>query len=74
MKYIVIADYVVSKNDGYKHYVTAKELIRLYGVSEEYCLMFNSYDSYQREKHRIGPNNFKILMPKFSGNYSMEDK
>jgi hypothetical protein len=40
-KYLVIPDYVKSQHDGQKHYITAKELIRLYGVNPKECMIYD---------------------------------
>lgn len=34
-KYLVIADYVTSQNDGDRHFITFNQLMRLYGVRAE---------------------------------------
>jgi hypothetical protein len=61
-KYLVIPDYVKSKNDGQKHYITAKELIRLYGVNPKECVI---YDPSKRQH----TSNLIPLGPLFSGKY-----
>lgn len=74
-KYVVIADYVISKNDGDRHFITCNQLVKLYGVREEECIFM---ESSIRGKHwpplgyyylRHGP--LIELRPRYHGNYNM---
>ncbi len=38
-KYALYPGYVTSSNDGQRHYITAGELARLYGVSYHECVV-----------------------------------
>ncbi len=42
IKYLVFPGYVVSKNDGDMHFISARQLIRLYGVQVDQCLVASS--------------------------------
>jgi hypothetical protein len=72
-KYLVIPDYVISKTDGQRHYVSCNQLVRLYGVQEGECIFSESPDtgktmnSINYNKKRYG--NLTELRPKYSGNY-----
>ncbi len=37
MKYLVFPGYVTSQNDGQSHYVSATDLMQLYGVDPKKC-------------------------------------
>jgi hypothetical protein len=56
-KYLVLGGYVISKNDGQKHYINCYRLMELYGVKKEYCdfaeegmhtIFANKHDDYER--------------------------
>lgn len=71
-KYIVESGYVRSKNDSQIHWITCHDLMILYGVSPAECICnpnFNSLAGINPLKLR----NFKILRPRFDGNYSVAD-
>lgn len=58
--YIVYPGYVVSRNDGDRHYVSFERLVQLYGVDPKLCI---------RASH--GPANPKLipLQPRYDGQY-----
>ena len=66
-KYLVIGDYVISKNDGQRHYVSAKELVSLYGVDKRECELFDKLTP--RNPRDIIVGNLIILGPLYNGNY-----
>lgn len=72
-KYLVIADYVTSKNDGDRHFINCHQLMRLYSVNPDDCICLDSGDksvppvSWYKERN---PSLIE-LRPKFNGNYSM---
>jgi hypothetical protein len=72
-KYLVIADYITSKNDGDRHFITCNQLIRLYSVREEECIcMENGTKRYQMYRDRYG--DLIELRPKFDGDYRLPQK
>ena len=38
-KYIIYSGYVTSKTDGQEHFVSCKELVKLYGVNIKECCL-----------------------------------
>lgn len=40
-KYLVMAGYVISKEDGDQHYIGAVDLMKLYGVEHSECVIAN---------------------------------
>lgn len=71
-KYLVLSGFVVSKNDGQKHYITAPQLIRLYGVNPTECICMTE-EAY----HRYGfhkPEHLRtmiLLCARYDGDYSL---
>lgn len=70
-KYLVIPDYVVSKNDGDEHFVSAADLIRLYGVHPKECVL-----AVGKTKELIAYfyRDLIKLTPKYDGDYTLEKK
>jgi hypothetical protein len=72
-KYLVISDYVISKTDGQRHFITCSKLMYLYSVREEECICMESSikgrytPSIEDYKNRYG--NLIELRPKYDGNY-----
>ena len=69
-KYICYGGYVLSKKDKDMHYISAKRIAELYGVSPRDCLMI---DDYNREEKTRGLNvSDRIeLYPRYDGNYKL---
>lgn len=64
-KYAVYPGMITSITDGDRHYITARQLIRLYGVDEKECFIV---------KHDDGagiPPNLIALKPRYDGNYTL---
>jgi len=67
-KYAVYPGWVVSQHDGEYHYITADELIRLYGVPYSECVVI-------RDKISLTGRDVSQLIalrPKYKGNYTIE--
>jgi hypothetical protein len=64
-KYLVYPGYVISKNDGEKHYISFMKLIELYRVDPRECINA-SMASFGI--HRCG---LKRLMPDTTGRYKL---
>lgn len=74
LKYSIHPDYVLSRRDGDVHFIDARELMNLYGVSPHECLVIRDSD---------GRKNYALLMaraeelcllplrPRFDGNYKL---
>lgn len=41
IRYIVLPNFVVSANDGDRHFITGRDLIQLYGVDPRECVIEN---------------------------------
>lgn len=65
-KYLVIGDWVF-KNDGQRHYVSAKELVRLYGVDKKECVLFEKNPPDNPRNVEVG--GLYILGPRYAGDY-----
>ena len=66
IKYLVIPGYVSSINDRDIHRISARELMNLYGVKLEECIIL--YDERNKLSFR-GQHNLFILGPLRSGRY-----
>lgn len=74
-KYLVIADYVISKNDGDRHFLNCYDLMMLYAVHGEECICVESsfrgrYSPPLEEYFRRYPN-LIVLRPNYRGDYSI---
>jgi hypothetical protein len=66
-KYLVIGDYVTS-DDGDRHYVSARELVRLYGVNIKECELFDQISP--RSPRETSTGGLFVLGPLKDGKYS----
>lgn len=75
IKYLVIADYITSKYDGDRHFITCNQLIMLYGVREEECEFAESSVRGRYcpplEYYHLKHNGLIELRPNFDGNYTI---
>ena len=72
-KYLVIADYVRSKYDGDRHFITCNQLMRLYSVHKEECICLDNGDRSVppiRWYHERNPGLIE-LRPRYDGSYSI---
>jgi len=71
-KYIVLPGYVDSKNDGERHYISAQQLIDLYGVNIKLCVIV-PYGSEHRPRGYSEEqfNSMIKLYPRFHGDYNL---
>lgn len=68
--YVLFPGYVISVNDGDKHYITANMLINLYNISYSYDLIFiteNNRKGYKKLPHYIE------LHPDPTGEYKLPE-
>jgi len=65
-KYVICPGWIVSQNDGDRHFITAQQLIRLYGVNPKECIV-------RRERDNVLPwhKELKWLRPKYNGDYQI---
>lgn len=65
-KYLLIAGNVYSKTDGDRHWISAPQLARLYGVDPKECVFA---DELRPETWQ--GTNLRILRPRFDGDYRL---
>ena len=77
IKYAVCPGRVISKTDRQVHYVTAPQLMRLYGLNPEECLVFDTeayFGDESSEKMRGYTEDFlnslEWFTPSYEGNYA----
>lgn len=70
IKYVVFPGKVISKNDGDEHYIGAKKLMQLYGVSQRECLVISPNDPRRRD-YDFG--DLIELFPQYDGDYTLPD-
>ncbi len=68
-RYYVCPGFVISQHDGDRHYVSVSDLMALYGVRDEECLIEDHKAHISRyELERLG---MIVLRPRDDGNYSL---
>lgn len=69
--YAIHPGYVISKNDGNEHFITPRQLIGLYGVNPQQCIVLD-YRKGPQSYMEYGPLvNYIHLYPRRDGNYSL---
>jgi len=64
-KFVLLPGYVTSQYDGQDHYISAGQLMKLYKVRQEECVIWDPYNSY------IG---LTFLGPRYDGQYENMSK
>jgi len=67
IKYLVYPDYVFSKIDKDKHFISSSSIMKLYGVLKEECKVVTKEDDLNGLR-----GTFIVLTPKYNGEYSLE--
>lgn len=67
-KYMVYPGWIPSANDGDMHYISSQDLIRLYGVNRNECIIVPTGKCYENSDHMFYP-----LRPHRMGDYSLPD-
>lgn len=75
-KYVCIGGEVISRNDGDRHYIHAKEIAKLYNVNPTDCDFVEAHDEfiYWRSHHMPydHPNDRPIVLkPRYDGRYDL---
>lgn len=70
-KYLVIPGYLRSSTDGQRHWINSAQLIKLYNVNPEECVMLLS--SERRPSHYKRHEGLIRLFPRFDGKYNNPD-
>lgn len=68
-KYLVIPGYIISQNDGQRHFIGASQLISLYKVNPEECVIDTERRGLQNEYKDL-----IRLEPNYMGNYKIPEK
>ena len=74
-KYVCVGGYVISKNDGDKHYVSGKRLMQLYQLSPDVadCIEEDDEWAYWRQFNPDSAYGKPIkLSPRYDGNYAIQ--
>jgi len=66
--YVLVPGYVISKSDGDRHYVNAKQLQRLYGVESANCI---KAPTGPEARYWKPPADAVYLRPRYDGDYSL---
>lgn len=69
-KWLIMSDFVTSKTDGQRHFISADKLIKLYGVNPDECIILahpTHTNGYDLEK-------LIILSPRYDGNYTLPER
>ena len=79
-KYLCVGGFIHSRHDGDRHYISARQLVRLYDVSYLECILYDSdkvpFDQVM-QAIRIYTERFpdiQILGPKYYGDYNNKDQ
>lgn len=70
IKYVIHPGYIFSRNDGEKHFVSGKQLIRLYKVHPTECIMYR-YNPVVLQKLEELSEKVEHLYPRNDGKYSL---
>ena len=68
-KYLLIGDYVYSKNDGDRHYITPLMLWQLYNLEQSECV----FADFDKPQTWLGYDDLIELYPDYDGNYSVNN-
>jgi general stress protein YciG len=70
-KFLVIPGTITSKSDGDRHFIGARELMRLYRVKQEECVVMSEEDVVRYNPYSSKyPMNLVRLEPRYDGDYS----
>ena len=66
--YVLVPGHIISKSDGDRHYVTARQLQQLYGVDPADCI---EAPTGPGANHWEPPEDAVYLRPRYDGDYSL---
>lgn len=69
VKYVLFPGWVTSTHDGQRHWVSASDLVRLYGVNRAECVEYPF--SKHLQMHWGWPDGAKALQPRADGRYQV---
>jgi len=68
IKYAIWPGYVISKTDGDRHFISAPQLMRLYGVAPHECIVIHDWpEGYAGRREAY--DKLIVLSPRSDGNY-----
>jgi hypothetical protein len=73
LKYVVYPGYVRSKTDGDRRYIDSRNLMRLYKVRPDECMVIHAdMNDVERQQRESTANQLKLrpLVPLYHGNYA----
>lgn len=70
MRYVLHEGYVISRNDGQVHFISAKRLKELYGITTEPHILAPHREARRARAWRYQPDDIK-LWPRDDGNYRL---
>ncbi len=73
-RYLLCPGLVRSRTDGDRHYVSARQLAHLYGVSMDECLVLpndNEWASRMKSRYLLARTDLIHLMPRSNGDYTL---
>lgn len=70
IKYLVIPGNVTSRSDGDIHFISARELMRLHGVSRNECIVLEDSESLRGFTQDFR-NSLQVLAPRSDGKYEL---
>ena len=74
-KYAVYPGKVFSQTDGDEHFISAQQLMRLYGVHRSECVIVNTHrPGYTSTSDSRATEDLIALFPQYDGDYNSPDK
>ena len=71
-KHLVIGDWIISKNDRQRHYISSHQLVRILNLSIRECILIDKNNTkvpYEVMMRGIIMDDFNIVTPESSGVY-----
>lgn len=73
-RFVILADWVRSKTDGDWHWISARQLLRLYNFDPAECILIESESAWNRWLKTHNPTQFKIFSVRYQGDYQTVQK
>lgn len=71
VRYVLCPGMVTSRYDGQDHYVSARQLARLYGVDMKLCVIFATNPGRSLSEDRSRYPGLIFLGPRYNGDYTL---
>lgn len=70
IKYAICTGYIISKSDGDMHWLDASQLIKLYGIRREECIIIEEGDKNSERGYTSEfLDSLTYLRPRYNGDY-----